>query len=65
MFITLIFNTDLYDLKAELLRSNVFLQGYVATKLGQEGVCYVSTMNRVLTPALNSIALLAEETSVR
>ncbi|XP_010721377.1 gastrokine-1 [Meleagris gallopavo] len=37
--------------------------GYVATKLGQEGVCYVSTMNRVLTPALNSIALLAEETS--
>ncbi|XP_052557974.1 gastrokine-1 [Tympanuchus pallidicinctus] len=37
--------------------------GYIATKLGQEGVCYISTMNRVLMPALNSIAVYAEESN--
>ncbi|XP_048784210.1 gastrokine-1 [Lagopus muta] len=37
--------------------------GYIATKLGQEGVCYISTLNRVLMPALNSIAVLAEESN--
>ncbi|OXB74813.1 UNVERIFIED_CONTAM: hypothetical protein H355_000073 [Colinus virginianus] len=35
--------------------------GYIATKLAQEGVCYISPMNRVLMPTFNSIAVLAEE----
>uniref|UniRef100_A0A8C2TJ52 Gastrokine 1 n=1 Tax=Coturnix japonica TaxID=93934 RepID=A0A8C2TJ52_COTJA len=37
--------------------------GYIATKLAREGVCYVSAMNRVLMPALDSIAVLAEQTN--
>lgn len=65
MFIILIFNTDLHDLKAEILHSNFFLQGYIATKLVREGVCYVSPMDRVVMPALDSIAVLAEQTNVR
>ncbi|XP_072213094.1 gastrokine-1-like [Excalfactoria chinensis] len=37
--------------------------GYIATKLPREGVCYISQMDRVLMPALDSIAVLAEQTN--
>ncbi|XP_021230773.1 gastrokine-1 [Numida meleagris] len=37
--------------------------GYIATKLAGQGVCYISAMNRVVMPAFNSIAVLAEETN--
>ncbi|NXL85053.1 GKN1 protein, partial [Alectura lathami] len=35
--------------------------GYIASRLVPEGVCYISRMNRLVMPTLNSISLLADE----
>ncbi|KAM9175049.1 gastrokine-1 [Mergus octosetaceus] len=35
--------------------------GYIASKVVAENVCYISRMDRVVMPALSSIAVLAEE----